>query len=604
MENEKEETVAAVAFESAPGADLPEVDAIELEEEIRSVDYSAFTKKEFVSLLNELARNTDWKQADRVLREVKPLFDELRHKDREEALQKFIASGSKKEDFEYRVPDLDSSFDAAYKLVRDRITQQQRSIEEQKHENLRLKEELLDKLRALVDGEDTEHSFGVFKEIQRTWKSIGPVAPSHTKTLWANYMALVDRFYDQRSIYFELKDLDRKKNLEAKLEICVRAEKLNDQPLIREAVRELNELHNEFKHVGPVPLEEKDALWNRFKAASDLIYARRDAYVRELQQSFATNAEAKAKLIEQLLPYGTFQTDRIKEWNQKTQEVLALQKTWESIGVVPRAKARDLNKQFWHAFKTFFHNKRSFFKKLDQEREQNLQLKKELVEAAKQLQESADWNATSNALKELQRKWKEIGPVPEKFRESVFQEFKSACDHFFDQRRSIHDQEVHAQQENLAAKEAVCLELETAVQNGTTQVAGLNELQERFQSIGFVPREAMAALRDRYQKAVDAYLAKLPIEAGEKTKMILQTQMANLRNDPQGDKKLYQKEQTLRKRLQQAENDLATLKNNLEFFGRSKNADKLREEFSGKIAEATEAVKQLKEQLKIVKSMA
>jgi hypothetical protein len=606
MENEKEQTVEVTALDPAlvpPGSESPEVDAIELDEEIREADYHEFGKKEFVKLLNDLTKAVDWKQTDRVLREVKPLFDELRHKDREEAFQKFLASGSKKEDFEYRVPDLDSSFDAAYKLLRDRITQHQRSLEEQKHENLRLKEELLEKLRALVDSEDSEHSFTAFKEIQKTWKSIGSVAPSQTKTLWANYMALVDRFYDQRSIYFELKDLDRKKNLEAKVELCVRAEKLAEQSSINDAVRELNDLHNEFKHVGPVPLEEKDQLWNRFKAASDQVYTKRDAYVQELQRSFAVNAEAKASLLNELLPYASFQTDRIKEWNQKTLEVLEFQKKWSAIGVVSRAKARELNKQFWHAFKTFFHNKRAFFKKLDQEREQNLQLKKDLVAAAKQLQESSDWNATSNTLKELQRKWKEVGPVPEKFRESIFVEFKTACDHFFDQRRNVHDQEAQAQQENLVQKEAICQQLEEAVKAGDLQMDKLNALQEQFHQLGFVPRDAMGPLRDRYQKAVDAYVAQLPVDNSEKTKMMLQSQMANLRHDPQGDKKIYQKEQTLRKRLQKAENDLATLKNNLEFFGRSKNADKLREEFNGKIQEATEEVKQLKDQLKLLKSL-
>lgn len=606
MENENEQSVETTAFETPPvalAADVHETDPMEVEEEIRQVDYAAFAKADFVKLVNELTKGTDLKQADRVLREVKPLFDELRQKDREAALQKFLATGSKKEDFEYRVPDLDSAFDAAYKLLRDRITQHQRSLEEQKQENLRLKEELLEKLRALVDGEDTEHNFGAFKEIQKSWKAIGPVAPSQTKTLWANYTALVDRFYDQRSIYFELKELDRRKNLEAKYELCARAEKLIDQPVLKEAVRELNELHNEFKHIGPVPQEEKDQLWNRFKAASDQVYARRDAYVQELQKSFALNAEAKTQVLAELLPYAGFQTDRIKEWNQKTQEVLALQKKWESIGVIPRAKARELNKQFWHAFKSFFHTKRTFFKQLDQERERNLALKKELVEAAKQLQESADWNATSNTLKELQRKWKEIGPVPEKFRDSIFNEFKAACDHFFNQRRSVHDQETQTQLENLKLKESICHQLEQSGAGGGCTLQELQTLQAQYQTIGFVPRENVNALRDRYAKAVDAYIAKLPMGDTDRAQVQWESELAGLKNDPQGDKKLYQKEQGLRKKLQKAENDLATLKNNLEFFGRSKNADKLKEEFAGKIQEAADEVKRLKDQLKVLKSL-
>lgn len=607
MENEKEQITEVPVLETEPvalAAETPETDPLDTEDEIREVDYSTFTKKDYVRVVTELTKSTDWKLADRTLREIKPLFDDLRFREREAALQRFLDSGSKKEDFEYRIPDLDSSFDAACKLLRDRITQHQRSLEEQKQENLRAKLELLEKLRTLVDGEDTVHNFGAFKELQKAWKAIGPVAPSQTKTLWASYTALVDRFYDQRSIYFELKELDRKKNLEAKVELCVRAEKLADQSNLKDAVRELNELHHEFKHLGPVPLDEKERLWNRFKAASDQVYQRRDAYVEELQKRLAVNTEAKTKLLNDLLPFAGFQTDRIKEWNQKTQEVMALQKMWEATGPVPRAKTRELNKQFWHAFKTFFQNKRSFFKKMDQEREQNLQRKRELVEAARQLQQSADWQATSNALKDLQRKWKEIGPVPDKFRESVFAEFKSACDHFFDQRRNVQDQEVQAQHENLAQKEAVCRQLEQSVEAGQVRMDELNELQERFQAIGFVPREAMSKLRDRYQKAVDAYVERLPLAQEEKSRLLLQTQMASLRNDPQAEMKIYQKEQAIRKRLQKAEHDLGTLKNNLEFFGRSKNADKLREEFNSKLQQAAEEVKHLKDQLKVLKSMA
>lgn len=607
MENEKEHLMEVPALETAPVADAAEAheaDPFEAEGEIQEADYSTFTKKDFVGLINELTKNPDWKLADRTLREVKPLFDELRHRDREAALHRFLESGSKKEDFEYRVPDLDSSFDAACKLLRDRILQQQRALEAQKHENLNARQEVLERLRALVDGEDSVHNFNVFKEIQKAWKSIGPVAPGQTKTLWASYTALVDRFYDQRSIFFELKELDRKKNLEAKIGLCVRAEKLAEHAVLKEAVRELNELHHDFKHVGPVPLDEKEALWSRFKAASDRVYARRDAHEEEVQKRLAANAAAKAKLLSELLPLAGFQSDRIKEWNQKTQQVLALQKMWESTGPAPRANTRELNKQFWQAFKAFFQTKRTFFKKLDQEREQNLTLKKSLVEAARGLQDSADWQATSNALKELQRKWKEIGPVPEKFRESLFAEFKAACDHFFDQRRHVVDQETHAQLDNLAQKEALCQQLETAAQAGAVHLDELTDLQHRFQATGFVPREAMSALRDRYQKAVDAYVTMLPLDAHEKATLRLKTQVAGLLSDPQGDKKIFQKEQTLRKRLQKAEQDLATLRNNLEFFGRSKNADKLREEFNVKIEEAAGEVKQLKEQLKVLKSMA
>src|SRR5690606_36210468 len=208
---------------------------------------------------------------------------------------------------------------------------------------------------------------------------------------------------------------------------------LAEVEIIKDAIRELNELHQEFKHIGPVPAEEKEAGWQRFKAASDAVYARRDAYLQTLQSELQQNLDAKSKLAEEVQACVSFDSDRIKLWNEKTREILELQKRWEAVGGLPRAKARDVNKKFWSAFKTFFNNKNQFFRKLDEEREQNLQIKNELVRQAQELRESKDWEATSNTLKALQQKWKDVGPVPEKFREKVFREFKDACDYFFAQ---------------------------------------------------------------------------------------------------------------------------------------------------------------------------
>ncbi|HEX7014396.1 MAG TPA: DUF349 domain-containing protein, partial [Cyclobacteriaceae bacterium] len=408
------------------------------DEDHKQEDYSAFTKKQFVDLVKELSRSDDLSRADRVLREVKPLFDDIREKERTAAKERFVENGGSEEDFEYKDDELDIAFDAHVRLIRDRRSRQIREEEDRKTENLRIKQELLEKLRELVDSQDMNNQFEKFKELQKEWKAVGPVPGPYAKTIWANYHALVDRFYDNQSIYFELKELDRKKNLEAKLDLCVRAERLAEVEIIKDAIRELNELHHEFKHIGPVPIEDKDSIWQRFKAASDAVYARRDAYLQTLQQELNVNLDRKVAIADEVQVFTTFQSDRIKEWNQKTKEILELQRRWEEVGGLPRAKAKEVNKRFWSAFKLFFSNKNAFFKKLDEEREQNLKLKNELVARARELKDSTDWETASTELKALQAKWKEIGPVPEKFREKVFQEFKEACDYFFEQRRSQH----------------------------------------------------------------------------------------------------------------------------------------------------------------------
>ncbi len=614
VENELMNNLAAtngVEETSRKAGDLhSETDAAEthseeiFEVERKAIDYSTFTKEDFVQLVKDLSKETDFKHIDEVLKEAKPLFDEIRSKERSEALQRFIADGSKKEDFDYKQDEWDIAFDATVKLIKDKKYQHFKGIEDQKNDNFKKKTELLEKLRALVDNEDTEKGFHDFKELQKQWKSIGAVPVAHAKTLWANYNALIDLFYDHRSIYFELKELDRKKNLEAKQELCARAEGLVKNENLKEAVRELNELHNEFKHLGPVPLEEKEAVWQRFKAASDAIYEKRDAFVGQLQKDFQSNLVVKEQIIEEIQKFSDFTSDRIKEWNQKTQEILDVQKRWEAVGGTARNKSKDINKKFWSAFKGFFSNKNNFFKKLDGERERNLNLKNEIVKKAQDLRENHDWEKTANVMKDLQLQWKEVGPVPEKYREKVFQEFKEACDHFFNQRRTQFEKQDVEQEENLKQKEAICEEIEKATTENTGTLEALNAWSTRFNEIGFVPKKAMSSSKNRFQAAVDKYIASLQgVSEDEKERASLEIQLGSLRDDPDAERKLYQKEQAIRKRIQKTENDIALWNNNLEFFGKSKNADKVKEEFNAKIKEASDQLKQLKSQLKLLKTV-
>lgn len=570
----------------------------------RHVDYSNHTKEQFVTLLKDLAKENNFKKIESLLKEIRPLYDDLREKEKLTALGKFTAEGGDSQDFDFKGDDLDQAFDTNLKLIKDRKVQFFRQQEDQKNENLRKKQELIEKLRLLLDSPDNTHQFESFKELQKEWRNTGAIPGSQAKTLWANYHALVDRFYDTQSIYFELKELDRKKNLEAKIELCIRAERLANVEIIKDAIRELNELHQEFKHLGPVPAEMKESVWQRFKAASDAVYAKRDAYLHHLQHELQQNLELKLKYADEAQAFTTFQSDRIKEWNEKTKEILALQKNWEVVGGLPRAKAKDVNKRFWSAFKTFFNNKNIFFKKLDEEREQNLQAKNDLVKQAMELKESEDWEKTSNNLKTLQQKWKDVGPVPEKFRERVFKEFKDACDYFFAQKRGQMGKVEQEQIDNHNLKTAICEELEKHTREGTASVDLLKDLQERYNTIGFVPRKDITSIKNRYQQAVDKFVATIPhLTEDERSRVVLENQLGDLRKDPMGDRKIYQKEQAIRKKISKAENDIALWKNNLEFFGKSQNADKVRDEFNDKIKTATEHLKELKHQLKLLRTV-
>lgn len=611
METENNEVNAKVEGEVVHGSGLhSEVDLIEATEEAfdepaeeEQVDYSHFSKAQLVEALQALASETNFKKIDATLREIKHQYDELHAKDRKRALEKFIQEGGVEEDFELKPDDTDVAIEATIKAIRDRKHAYIKQLEENKLDNQRKKEELLEKLRVLTDGESSDHTFEQLKEIQRQWRATGPIPGPQSRNIWASYHALLDRFYDNQSIYFELKELDRRKNLEAKIELCARAEKLAAQDRINDAVKDLNELHTEFKHLGPVPREEKEKIWQRFKAASDAVYARRDAYLSQLQEELVRNLESKNSLAEEVQRFATFQSDRIKEWNQLNKEILEVQKRWEQIGGLPKAKAKEVNRKFWSAFKTFYANKNHFFRKLDEEREANLKLKQELVAKALNLKESQDWEATSNELRIIQQQWKDIGPVPEKFRDKIFADFKAACDYFFDSRRQQQGKEDLEQTENLNLKTAICTELENFAKEGGATQEILAEIQDRYNKIGFVPRKDINSLRNRYQAAVDKFIQSISgLNENEKSRVAITAQLADLKDDPNADKRIYQREQQLRKKIQELENDIALWKNNLEFFSKSKQAEQLRAEFNQKIDDATAQLKEFKQQLKLLRS--
>ncbi len=603
------EESTAVADSSRKIGESPLISEADLEEKNETIDFASegaarydhLSRPELVETIKLLAKSEDYISADAIASKIKPIYRSLRGKERDAALDQFKKDGGNESDFNFIPDHYDIEFEAGVKLIRDGRIKFHKRQESRREDNLKRKNELLEKLRSLTHGEDAGHNFVAFKEIQNEWKSIGPVPGTQARTLWANYAALVDFFYDQRSISFELKELDRKKNLEIKLELCGRVEKLVESTDIKMALVELNALHHEFKNTGPVPREDKERIWSRFKAASDTLYAKRDKHVAQQRKALHQNLLEKEKMLEAATVFVGFTSDNIKDWNQKTKEVMDLQKMWESTGQVPRAQARKINRAFWTAFKAFFNNKNSFFKKLDDERERNLIMKQELLQKAEALKHSTDWNKTADEIKQLQTAWKEIGPVPEKQREKVFHSFKAACDFFFDQRREQFGIQDREQTANLALKKAVCEELEKRTQEKSGTLHQLHAYIEHYNGIGFVPKKSISAVKNRFDKAVIAFVHSIEgIDQQEKDRALVEYQLMGLRNSPGGEHKVLHKEQMIRKQIHNAENDIAVLQNNLEFFGRSKNAEKLKGEFNRKLEAATDDLRELKRQLKLI----
>lgn len=566
-------------------------------EEEPTVDYSTFTGEDLAKAIEAQLKQDDLNQAMVEARRMRPQFDQLLATEREVAQQKFMAEGGEEDGFDFRPDAVYERFLTAYRQIQAKKKLATSDQRQQRQRNLEAKQGVLDRLREFVDSEETQVSMNQLRELQNEWRSAGPVPPQHNRSLWANYHALLDRFYDNRSIYYELKELDRKKNLELKQVLSERAEALVEEADLRKAVAELDELHEEYKHLGPVPKEEQELLWQRFKAASDKIHDRRRENVEKFKEELDENLTKKQKLVEEAHALSTFTSDSIKEWNRKTKEVQALKKQWEAIGSMPRKKAKAVNRDFWSHFKQFFAHKGEFFKQLDAQRGDNLEKKEALVAKAESLKESDDWKQTSQALKQLQQQWREIGPVPERVREDVYRRFKAACDHFFNRRRGQNEEAEAEYAKNLSEKERNCEQIEALAASGEASSDDLLGLTDAYANIGFVPRKDMRRIQDRFDKAVKSVLKKSDMDDAEQRKVKAEVELTSLKSSPGAERKIDQRENQLRRKISQMEEDIALWTNNISFFAASKGADKLKADFEQRIAQAQEEVDQLKTQL-------
>jgi len=610
----------APAEEPAEGtsADLEAIE--EIEEESESIlefdeDFSNYSKKDFVDLADRLleAMNSrtlsvaDVKNIDNALKVIRSAFDEIHQQEKNEALAAYKAENGSDEGFEFRNDNFSIRFEGILIQVREKRHAFFQKLEREKEDYFEVKTRLLQRLREIVDIEEkgeSKNNWEAFKNLQTEWKNAGNINSPHNGSLWSAYNALVDRYFDIRSIQNELKDLDRKKNIEAKEAVVVKieeiAQSLATTPINNVTLKKANELLQEYKHIGPGPREEQDALWDRLKKAFDVIYDKKRELQKESSELSEEVLKAKSQLLANLQAYLEFNSDSINEWNAKTREVQAIQDQWNAIkGGMPREKGKEVSKNFWSTLKQFFRHKSEFFAKLEAKREANYKAKSELVQQAKEILEAGDYSApNTNRIIDLQKKWKTIGHVPEKYKDSLFEEFKSVCDTYFNHKRDESKAQDSEYDKNLAAKTAICEEIEKLVAEGETNLNRLPEFKKSFNAIGFVPRKDMKTIQDRFIKAINSYVkAASGLEKSEKEKLMMQNE-AEVVLKSGGN--LNKTESDLRRKIKSLEDEISLTKNNLEFFGYSKNADKLRAEYQKKIDKGEAELKELNAKLRLI----
>ena len=561
-------------------------------------DFTKFSKEDLVTHIASLQKDIDLKHISSSLRNLKIRFDELFEESKAIALGIFLQEeGAEADDFFYKGEELDKKFESIYHDLNKRKNQYYAQIQNEREENFKKKNLILDQLRNIIKN-NFDVDIKVVKDLQQSWQDIGPVPGNQHKLLWANYNALLDRFYDSRSIYFELKDLDRKKNLMVKTKLCEKAEKLSSEDNSNTAIRELNELHEQYKKVGPVPRHEQEKLWKRFKLASNKIYEKRKEFIKSFKSILTENLKKKKGIIAEVQKYEDFNSEKIKDWNKASKILMNFQKDWEGIGEIPREKSKEINKSFWKSFKNFFLKKRAFIQVFESEKDANLITKRGLIERAQSLVDSNE-NITriSEGLKLLQQNWREIGPVPNKYRNKVYDQFKGICDTFFDKKRLLHKDQNDDFEKNLKKKRELIEQLGALAKSPKIDINKILNLVDSYFAIGFIPKNDIKKMSDLYDQTIKLLINAEGISEEERNKIRTQIELSKLKKRPQSPFKLNQNEGQVKRKISSLENDINVWKTNIDFFASSKNAEKLKLEFNQKIKLAEKEVKVLKEQL-------
>ena len=440
------------------------------------------------------------------LEQLKQTFYKLHRIAVEAARQAHLDNGFAPEDFKFESAE-EEEYKSAMNIIKEKRAEQQQKEEQAREENALRKEALLERLQAMIDSADVEQaSYNDFKALQQEWKNIGEVPATKVSDLWKRYQTLTERFYDILKLNIEFREYDFKKNLEAKTRLCEAAERLAEEEDVISAFHQLQKLHQEFREIGPVARELREEVWTRFKEASTVVNKRHQQHFEELKQRENDNLEKKTALCEKVESIDVATLETYAQWNDKTQEVIALQEEWKTIGYAPQKMNNKIFERFRAACDAFFQRKAEFYKGMKDNLATNLEKKIALCEKAEALQDSTEWKATADKLTALQREWKSIGAVPKKQSDAIWKRFNAACDAFFEKRKAATSSQRTEEQENLAKKRAIIEQLSAINPEATTSEdqAKMHDLIKEWNSIGHVPFREKDKIYKQYKALIDA----------------------------------------------------------------------------------------------------
>ena len=588
---------------------LPELDAVsdvemededELVEDIAELD--ALSKLQLVELLEETVKDADIQAIKDKVAAIRLHFNKLNKEDMDNELEQFLQNGGAAEAYQHKEDPLEHRFNEAFGIFKANRAKQNEDLEKQKQENLTKKQAILEELKGIIASDESlKKTYDDFRGLQDRWKEIGPVPSSENANLWNTYHFLVEQFFDKVKIERELRDLDMRKNLDAKIELCEKAEELLDEKSMTKAFKALQKLHEEWKEIGPVPQEKKDEIWERFKSASDKINQIRREHYAKLQEGQNANLEAKKELCDRAEALLAELPTSVNAWQKKSDELSEIFGVWKTLG--PASK-KD-NEEIWARFKAtmdaFFAKKKEFFASMKDRQNENLERKTQLCIEAEALMESTDWKNATDQLKRIQEEWKTIGPVPKRHTDKIWKRFRAACDTFFTRKNEHFSGRKSEEEANLAAKRALLEEIKAfqLTDSRSENMEAIKAFQKRWIEIGFVPFRQKEAINKEYRELIDGLFDAMRRNQNEASTNEFREMMASWKDDPNATDRVRREHNTLQARIQKLRDEIAAMENNIGFFSSSKNSELMRAEYEKKINKAKEDLRMLEEKLKM-----
>ena len=583
---------------------MPMVDENEEEEELleESTDLNGLNKLQLVEMLEEVVQNDDLQAIKDKVAAIRLHFNKLNKEDFDNELQLFIQNGGASDDFKRAEDPLEIRFNEAFGIFKAKRAKQNENLEIEKQENLVKKQGILEELKQVIASEETlKKTYDDFKALQDRWKEIGPVPATENANLWNSYHFLVEQFFDKVRIGRELRDLDMKKNLDAKIALCEQAEELLNEKSLTKAFKALQKLHDDWKEVGPVPQDKKDEIWERFKGATDKINQIRREHYSKLQEEQNANLATKTALCEKAEEIVNEDYTSVNAWTKKSEELSELLKVWKTVGLASKKDNEEIWTRFKGAMDSFFNKKKEYFSTLKDQQTENLERKTQLCIEAEALMESTEWKKAAEQLKRLQEEWKTIGPVPKRHTDKIWKRFRAACDTFFN-RKNEHFSGIKSEEnDNLEAKKALLEEIKAfqLTSNRNENMEAIKAFQKRWIEIGHVPMKMKEAINGEYRKIIDNLFDTMRKNQNEASTSEFREMLESMKEDPEGGEKIRRERNTLQNKIQKLRDEIAVLENNIGFFSNSKNSELMRAEYEKKINKAKNDLKVLEAKLKM-----